>query len=175
MDSFVTRLGELIGLSGTHLYLDTSFLVWLTALSKEARGEFLTSIERAASGRVHVPVWSAHEYVRHHLQDLHGTKLVEVTHGLRKVADEAFRTLKPYLDSQILDDPRPPAVVMSAARASLIDIKRIANAASRWRKDHYDTNAGEVIAFINRLRLESPIMLEWMSDIETLESARFEG
>ena len=113
IDSFVRRLGELIASPSTHLYVDTSFLVWLTALSKEARGEFFAWIERAVPGRVHVPVWSAHEYLRHHVHDLHGTKLVEVTQGLRKAADEAFRTLRPYLDSQIVDDPRPPAVVMA--------------------------------------------------------------
>jgi predicted nucleic acid-binding protein len=107
IDSFVVRLRELIASPGTHLYVDTSFLVWLTALGKEARAEFTTWIDRAARDRFHVPVWSAHEYLRHHVKDLHGTKLTEVAKNLTRVADEAFGTLRPYLDSQIVNDPRP--------------------------------------------------------------------
>ena len=175
VDGFITRLREMIASPKTHLYLDTSFLVWMTALGKEARGEFIGWIERVARGRVHVPVWSAHEYLRHHVQDLHGKTLGDIARDLNKVADDAFRTLRPYLDSQIADDPRPPPVVMSSARTSLIDIKRIANAVSKWRKNHYDVNAGEVIGLINRLGLRNPILLDWMTNIEASESARFEG
>ena len=175
INSFVARLGTLIAAPKTHVYIDTSFLVWLTALGKETRGEFNAWIERVAPGRIHVPIWSAHEYLRHHVQDLHGTKLREVANDLRRVADEAFGTLRPYLDSQIANDPRSPAVVMSSVRTSLIEMKRIADAVGKWRKDHYEANAGEVIDFINRRGLSNPTMLEWMNSIETLESARFEG
>ena len=66
--------------------------------------------------------------------------------------------------------------MLSSARSSLIDIKRIADAASKWRnKDHYEANASEVIGLITRLGLKDPALLEWMINIETLESARFEG
>jgi hypothetical protein len=175
LDEFVKDLAVLLASRKTHIYVDTSFLVWLTALGKEARAEFFDWTKRSASQHIHVPVWSAHEYFRHHVTDLHGTKLSKIAHDLRNIADESFKVLRPYLDCDVAGDPRPPATIMTAARSSLIEIKEIATIAGKWRDRHYDANAREVIAFINRVGLDNPALLEWMDDIEALESARFEG
>jgi hypothetical protein len=175
VDEYIERLRILLASANTHIYIDTSFLVSMTALSAEARAEFAAWLEPMTRTRVHVPVWSAHEYLRHHVQDLHGNTLAEIARELNKTADSAFRVLKPYLDAQVANDPRKPAAVMTSARGTLIEIKRIADAANKWRKSHYDAHAGEVIRFINRLALKNPALLDWMIDIESYESARFEG
>lgn len=174
VEGYVAALDVLIHSPATHLYIDTSFLVWMTALGKEARGE-LTGWLRAAAGRVHVPVWSAHEYLRHHMGNLHGEKLKGIETELNNVANTSFKDLRPYLDTAFEGDSRSAAEIIAATRSALIEVKRVAAIAGRWRKQHYEANARAVIELINEFGLPSAPMLEWMGDIESVESARFEG
>lgn len=172
---YVEALKALAAAPGTRLYIDTSFLVWLTALGPEARAEFTNWIQTEAPGRVHVPVWAAHEYFRHHVDDLHGKKMAGVARDLNRLADETYLTLRPYLDASVAGDPRTPAAIITAARSSLIEIKQVADIAAAWRKAHYETNANAVITLINELGINSPPLLDWMTDLQDVERARYEG
>ena len=175
LETYHKRLSDLFTSPKTRVYIDTSFLVWMTALSKEARAELTCWLNIAVPGRVHVPVWAVHEYLRHHTQDLHGSKLRKSVEELNLVADQTFADLKPYLGSPVSGDGRDPEAITSSARATLIEIRRIAGIAAGWRKQHYDENAAEMIKFINAVGLTSPSLLGWMTDIETQERSRFEG
>lgn len=175
LEAYVESLKALIERSGTHVYIDTSFLVWLTALGPEARAEFVEWIRAVAPDRIHVPVWSAHEYLRHHVQNLHGKTLTGVASDLNRVAKQAFATLRPYLDNHFAGDPRAPETIISSARSALIGIKGLADLAGKWKAEHYEASSETVIALINELGLDSPPMLDWMSDIQEIEHARFEG
>lgn len=171
----MASLKALIEHGGTHVYIDTSFLVWLTALGSEARTEFIDWIRISAHRRFHVPVWAAHEFLRHHVQNLHGKTLTGVAADLNRVAKDAFATLRPYLDSRFAGDPREPAAIISSARSALIEIKGLADLANKWKMEHYEANSEAVIELINEFGLESPPMLDWMADIQEIEHARFEG
>lgn len=175
IDGYVEALKALTASTSTRLYIDTSFLVWLTALGAEARAEFADWAKACAPGRVHVPVWAAHEYFRHHVTDLHGKKMAGVASELNRLADETYRTLRPYLDAPVAGDPRTPAVRIASARSSLIEIKQVAEIAAGWKKEHYEANAREVITLINEIGLDSPPLLDWMNDIQEVERARYEG
>lgn len=172
---YVEALRELTASPSTRLYIDTSFLVWLTALGTEARAEFTNWVRARAPGRVHVPVWAAHEYFRHHVTDLHGKKMAAVAKDLNRLADDTYKTLRPYLDASVAGDPRTPAALIAAARSSLTEIKQVAAIAGAWKKEHYEANAHEVITLINELGLDSPPLLDWMHDIQDIERARYEG
>ncbi len=175
IDDYLTLVSRVASSPRGRLYVDTSFLVWMTALSSEARGEVRAWLNSSAPGRVHVPVWAVHEYFRHRAQNLHGRTLSKAVKELNGVADRTFRDLRPYLDSPTSGDIRTPEAIASAVRASLVDLKRIAVAAGRWRDEHYEANAADVIGMINDLGLTTPALMDWMEGIEAVESARYEG
>jgi hypothetical protein len=62
---FTTDVADLLNLSATHIYFDTSFLMWLTMIGGEARLQFI-EWAKTLGERTHVPLWSMHEYYRHH-------------------------------------------------------------------------------------------------------------
>jgi predicted nucleic acid-binding protein len=47
------------------IYLDTSMVMWLVTIGREARNEFLEWCRKNVSDRVFVPTWTAHEFYRH--------------------------------------------------------------------------------------------------------------
>lgn len=175
VDGYIAALDSLVRATGTRIYVDTSFLVWLTALGSEARTEFVDWLRGVAPGRVHVPVWSAHEYLRHHVNDLHGKKLKGVESGLNDLAKNTFKELRPYIDTTFSGDSRSASEIIAATRSALIDVKRIAGLAAQWKKQHYERNAEAVISLINEFGLDSPPLLDWLGDIQNLEQARYDG
>ncbi len=64
-DEFTSRVAGLLMAATTHVYFDTSFLMWLTTVGDEARTEFFRWADTLGE-RTHIPLWSMHEYHRHH-------------------------------------------------------------------------------------------------------------
>ena len=64
-EDFTFRVAELLKADTTHVYFDTSFLMWLTLVGDEARSQF-KQWAATLGERTHIPLWSMHEYHRHH-------------------------------------------------------------------------------------------------------------
>src|ERR1035437_583690 len=72
---FIARLIALLAAPDTHLYVDTSLLMWLTKIGSGSRQELFAWLEKNCVARVHVPIWAAHEYLKHHVA---GTLVAEL-------------------------------------------------------------------------------------------------
>ena len=59
---FKGRLVALIREQSTHIYIDASFLMWMTKIGSRSRRELINWLQLHCPGRVHVPIWAAHEY-----------------------------------------------------------------------------------------------------------------
>src|SRR5437763_849711 len=68
-DAYLERLAELISKAGTHVYFDTSFLMWLAKLGRPAREQFLAWVTAEGAMRFHVPLWAAHEFFKHQVRE----------------------------------------------------------------------------------------------------------
>ena len=64
---FKQRLAILINSPPTHIYIDTSFLMGMTKIGASSRQELIGWCQQHCTGRVHVPIWAAHEYLKHHV------------------------------------------------------------------------------------------------------------
>src|SRR5689334_9824254 len=98
---FSVRVATLVVREDTHIYFDTSFLMWFTKIGRTSRHELLDWLTAKCSERIHVPVWSAHEYLHHHVA---GTILGEVDRIATELTDIASRTyanLRPFLDDPL--------------------------------------------------------------------------
>jgi len=63
--AYMDELADALKSGDTHLYLDTSLLMWLTRIAAGARDEFIAWCRSRRTGTVWVPVWAAHELHRH--------------------------------------------------------------------------------------------------------------
>lgn len=168
------RLGMLLGSSRTHVYIDTSFLMWSTKIGPAARGQLLQWLRDNLQGRVHVPTWSAHEYLRHHVAGTIVDELIKRSGAVAQVAGSTFAYFRPFLD-----DPALPAAegwdgLRASTREAVNSLGRLAEAAKGWRRA-YPAHAEQIIAFINERVLEAGGVFEDLSSISAQGAARYEG
>jgi hypothetical protein len=90
IDDFKKQFEAAVSDDGCHFYIDTSILVWLTQIGKAARAQLKDWIDTVGENRFHVPVWAAHEFFNHHVNDLIGRKLSGAADAMRKTADEVL-------------------------------------------------------------------------------------
>jgi hypothetical protein len=153
---------------------DTSILVWLTQIGKAARAQLKEWIDTVGERRFHVPVWAAHEFFNHHVNDLIGRKLSGAADAMRKTADETYSEIRPFRREPV--DERTPEELHLQARDTLVQLKRLATDVGRWKEKHYQQHLQEVVDLITSLRLRHrPGIIEFMADIDVLERNRYSG
>ena len=172
--AFKQRLAVLISAQNTHIYIDTSFLMWMTKIGSSSRQELICWLQKNCKGRVHVPVWAAHEYLKHHVS---GTIIAELNERTNEVADLVRRTytyFRPFIDEPFGEGAEDPPTILAKTRAALNELKRMAATSRQWHKS-YQKHAGEVIAFINEVTPEQTSVYEHLEDITQAAAGRFVG
>ena len=172
--AFKQRLAILISAQTTHIYIDTSFLMWMTKIGSSSRQELICWLQNNCKGRVHVPVWAAHEYLKHHVA---GTIIAELNERTKEVADLVGRTynyFRPFIDEPFGEGAKDPSTILSNTRAALNELEHMAATSKQWHKS-YQKHAGEVIAFINEVTPEQTSVYEHLEDITQAASGRFVG
>jgi hypothetical protein len=148
--------------------------MWLTKIGRTSRGQLFNWLADKCAGRVHVPIWAAHEYVRHHVAGTIIRELERIASDLTSIAGRTYANLRPFLD-----DPLPPGTADSekqqiAARGALNELQRLADTAKRWNQE-YKEHAAEVISFINDHSPDKTPVFDYLSGIEALSAGRFTG
>lgn len=118
---------------GCHFYIDASILIWLTQIGKAARAQLKEWIDSIGERRFQIPVWAAHEFFNHHVNDLIGRKLSDAADAMRKTADQTYSEIRPFLGEPV--DERSPEDLHLQARDTLVQLKRLAADVGRWRKN----------------------------------------
>ncbi|MBY3090189.1 hypothetical protein HFO72_05015 [Rhizobium laguerreae] len=171
---FRARLAELLKSDGTHLYIDTSFLMWLTKIGSSSRQELFQWLDANCAGRVHVPIWSAHEYLKHHVA---GTIITELTDKTNEVADLVGRTytyFRPFIDEPYGDGADDPSTLRAATRAALNALDRLTATTRQWHKS-YQRHASEVIDFINGKTPDTSTVYDELKEVAATAALRFVG
>jgi hypothetical protein len=172
--SFKLRLSSLLTLSTTHVYVDTSFLMWLTKIGSRSRQELFDWLAKNCDGRVHVPIWAAHEYLKHHVAGTIVTELIQKIDEIAALAGGTYGYLRPFMDDAFGEGAEDPAKVRAAARASLNGLDRLASTTRQWR-DTYNKHSSEVIAFVNANAFDKTKLYNYFADLSALGAARFTG
>lgn len=172
--AFMTRLAALIKADGTHIYVDTSFLMWMTKIGSASRQELVVWLQTNCEGRVHVPIWAAHEYLKHHVA---GTIISELTEKTNEVVDLVGRTysyFRPFIDESYGKGAEDPSTIRAATRTALNALDRLASTSRQWHKS-YQKNADEVIEFINATSPETTTIYDYFPQLGTVGAGRFIG
>lgn len=157
------------------IYIDTSFLMWLTKIGPTARREFVDWVEKTSAGRYVVPVWAAHEYQQHHSRK---TVLKEGLEPLVKTINSAgrslYKQLHPYLQSP-LPEGKPDASEQQTEVLELLrDISKLATTLDGW-KETFQSNSTDVLAFINGHPALGSGVLEHIAKIQAIGELRYDG
>ncbi|MGX5851503.1 PIN-like domain-containing protein [Mesorhizobium sp. PL10] len=172
--AFKTRLSTLIGSPGTHLYVDTSFLMWMTKIGSVSRRELLDWLGTHCAGRVHVPIWAAHEYVKHHVAGTIITELSEKTDEVSTIVGKTYNYFRPFMDEAHGEGAEDPSTLRAATRSALNALHHLTTVTRQWHKS-YQKHASEVIAFINVNTPEKTSLYEYFKDLPGLGAGRFVG
>ena len=171
---FRQRLAALFGAQSTHIYIDASFLMWMTKIGSSSRRELIGWLQQNCTGRIHVPVWAAHEYLKHHVA---GTIVAELSDKTNEVAGLVGRTytyFRPFIDEPLGGGAEDPSTIRTMVRAALNTLDRLATISRQWNKS-YRKHASEVIAFINDATPEQTSVYEHLEDIAQAGAGRFIG
>ncbi len=171
---YKARLGALLLAEGTHVYIDTSFLMWSTKIGPAARGQLLNWLREDIADRAHVPTWSAHEYLRHHVAGTIVDELTKKSTEVAQLAGSAFGYFRPFLDDPAL----PAAAGWDGLRTSTLtavnSLSRLVAAAREWKKT-YLSHAEQIIEYINERVLPVSTLFEGLPSIAEQGAARYEG
>lgn len=172
--AFKSRLSALIRDPKTHIYIDTSFLMWLTKIGSQSRQELISWFEVNCSGRVHVPIWAAHEYTKHHVAGTIVSELGEKTDEVASLVGRTYSYFRPFIDEAYGDGVEDASTIRAATRSALNALDRLTAISRQWHKS-YQKHASEVIAFINAHTPESTTLYDYFKDLPVVGAGRFVG
>ena len=173
-DDYRARIGRLLARDATHVYIDTSFLMWATKIGPASRGELLTWLRTEVGDRAHVPTWAAHEYLRHHVAGTIVDELDKKTTEISQLAGGTFNYFRPFLDDPALPAADPWDRLRASTRDAINTLGLLAAASKKW-KNAYPSHAREIIGYINERVLEVGALFDGISDISLQGAARYEG
>ena len=168
------RLAALFGAQSTHIYIDASFLMWMTKIGSSSRQELIGWLQQNCTGRVHVPIWAAHEYLKHHVAGTIATDLREKTNEVAGMVGRTYTYFRPFIDEPLGEGAEDPSTLRTEVRAALNTLNRLATRSRKWDKS-YRRHASEVIAFINDVTPEQTSIYEQLEDIARAGTGRFIG
>ena len=168
---FQLRIAKLVQCDSTHIYIDTSFLMWMTKIGSKSRQELKDWFQGNCTGRVHVPVWSAHEYLKHHVAGIIAKELSDKTKEMQGLAG-SYAYFRPFMDTALGEGD--PAALRAEARRALDAVGDLVNKVSSWKK-LYKKNAMEVIGFINDLVPQQTSVYDQFNSLENVGSGRYGG
>lgn len=171
---FKSRLSELIESPSSHIYIDTSFLMWMTKIGSPSRQELVKWLSDNCDGRVHVPIWAAHEYLKHHVSGTILAELKEKTDEIVSLVGRTYTYFRPFIDEAYGDGAEDPETIRAATRSALNGLDRLVATSRQWQKV-YQKHASEVIAFINAHSLERTKLFDYFADLQSIGAGRFLG
>lgn len=169
-----SRLAALLGSEGTHIYIDTSFLMWSTKIGPAARGQLLGWLRDELGARAHIPTWAAHEYLRHHVKGTIIDELSRRSDEVSQLAGSTFNYFRPFLDDPALPQAEGWDHLRASTRTAVNSLTKLSAAARVW-KQTYHSHAEQVIEYINEHALPVRDLFDVLTDITTSGAARYEG
>lgn len=171
---YQSRLKTLLQQPSTHIYLDTSFLMWLTNVGTKARSEFRAWISDLSKSRVHVPTWASHEFYRHFVDKTTASLASKRASELQKTLTRTYPALVPAFCEPI-GGTQDSETARITARSAFSKLFELSASVEKWSKENAGKNCEEVIELINLYGIRNKSLFKYFSDIGTLTENRFSG
>lgn len=155
------------------IYLDTSFLMWLTAIGKPARVQFQNWIKASSEGRYVVPVWAAQEYQTHLARGTLSQNLDELIEKISSTGSKAYKDLHRFLQVPLTQAANVQEQ-QEEARRVLNDVWALALSMKGWRSS-YQESANAVTEFVNDHPAHGSGVLRHLAQVQGMGEARYES
>jgi len=167
-EAFIERAWAALVDDGTRVYIDTSFLMWLTTVGPVSRNQFF---EWAATlgDRVRVPVWAMHEYYKHHTGNTLKDRLQKRVAKTMGAAKAFLSHVQPFTDQPLMTSSTE-AEYREQLREAVARMESLVFAAKAWDAAE---NAAEVIGWMNNHACESNGVFDTVGRIRATGESRF--
>ncbi|MBY5565410.1 hypothetical protein HFO41_31765 [Rhizobium leguminosarum] len=164
---------DLLQAPRTLVYIDTSFLMWMTRIGTKSRSELIAWLTDWCGARLAVPAWSAHEYYRHLKDRTILEELAKHLTGMRNIAEHSFDFLYPFLDEPLggASDNTRQLVRTREVLSSLGGLTEMLSGCS----EQFHANVREVTTFANAHALRESALFDYFDNLDAVASARYEG
>lgn len=171
-DAYLTRIMGLTTDPGAHFYLDTNFLMLLAKLGPDARRQFTNWCATISPARMHVPLWSAHEFFKHRLLNTIYNELATDISLFDAAAKRLYSSLQIYASDELFGFSDSGALMVGEYKRTVQPLRAMLKLAAKSTA----TSVGiqEVAAFIDQHLLSGPLD-ELIEDLETDERIRNRG
>jgi hypothetical protein len=167
-EAFILRARETLARDKTHLYIDTSLAMWLTAVGPSSRAAFMkwaATLEQ----RIHVPVWTIQEFFRHHDSNTQVNGIAEKCVAVDKALGELSAHMRVYADGRLV--PGQPEMAFANTLAAASD--KVRDALKLARDWDYSSAAAEVIKWMNDHALATTEAFDAFGQLQGRGSARY--
>jgi hypothetical protein len=173
-DDYLARLALLTADPDTHIYFDASFLMWLVKLGRPARGQFLEWVAAEGDARFHVPLWAAHEFFKHQVDQTIWKEFGSELSGFDKAATRLFEKIRSYCCDDLFGFANAGDIFLDEYRRSVQPLRAMLALARSKGKDEIKAGLDETAVFIDRHLLAGPLG-EVIEGIESEERVRNRG
>jgi hypothetical protein len=173
-DEYLARLEALISDAGTHVYFDTSFLMWLAKLGRPARSQFLAWVAAEGATRFHVPLWTAHEFFKHQVRKTVFTELGNELSSFEKAAIRFYEKIRSFCCDNLFGFPSSGEIFLDEYKRAVQPLRAMLGLAKKNSEEEVDFANGEVAAFIDA-RLLPGALKRVLKNLELEERVRNRG
>lgn len=167
-EDFIARAKAALADANTHVYVDTSLLMWLTAVGPSSRATFVDWAS-TLQDRIHVPAWSAHEYYRHHQRKTQSSEIAEKCAAVESALNDLKAHMRVYADGPIVPD-QPEMSFVRDLEAVADRLSATMKLARGW---DYGSAAIVVIGWMNAHALSSTEVFDSFTELKRRGTARY--
>ncbi|TSE11939.1 hypothetical protein C1D09_011790 [Mesorhizobium intechi] len=167
-EGFIARAQVALADSKTHVYVDTSLLMWLAAVGPSSRAVFIDWAS-TLNGRIHVPAWSVHEFYRHHQRKTQVNEIAEKCSAVEKALKDLKSLMRVYADGPLVPD-KPEMSFVGDLEAAAANVESAMRIAQGW---NYEAAAFEVIKWMNTHALAATRAFDAFASLKQRGGARY--
>ena len=171
---FSDRIQSLLADNDTHVYVDTSFLMWLTKIGTPSRAQLFAWLAENIADRLHVPIWAAHEYLKHYTKRTVLDDFNSIRKELQSFARRTYDRLRPFIDEPVGPRAYDPATFRTDIRNALNTLDGLLHIAGPWTTE-YQRHTTEVLKFINGHTPNSSSVYTDLGTLSTYAHSRLTG
>lgn len=172
VDDYIARIARLVADTRTHLYFDTSFLMWLAKLGEKARAQFLAWQSTVSESRFHVPLWAAHEFFKHRLKNTVSKELGKEINAFDSAASNLYEVLSIYCSDQLFGFKNSGVLFLDEYRRTVQPVRAMLKLAEK--SDQFEVGVQQVSTYIDARLLPGPLY-DVVANIEEDERVRNRG
>lgn len=167
-EDFLERVRGVLAQDGTHIYVDTSLVMWLTALGPTSRASFVQWAETFGD-HVHVPAWTVQEYYRHYRDRTQTTAIADKCLAVEQAIDDLAKHMRVYADGS-LSPGQPEMAFVKELEEARQGMRRATKVARGW--DH-EVPAAEIINWMNARVLPKTRVFDGFSELKRRGGQRY--